>query len=76
MLDNYPRLAVFVGVCIIVLQCIYATSVGIWLIAQFGFPVTSAFLIFIIGFVSLGLLVKWAIEIMTLLYATILLYRS
>ncbi len=71
MLDNYPRLAIFIGVFGTIIQCIYSLEMGVWLIAQFGFPVTSTFLLFIIGFVFLGLLFKWGIELITLLIGTI-----
>lgn len=73
MLNNYPRFAIFIGVLIITLQCIYATATGTWLILQFGFPITSGFLIFVIGYAFLVLLLTWAVEIISLIAGIIAL---
>jgi hypothetical protein len=76
MLENYPRLAIFIGVIIVIFECIYATAAGTWLILQFGFPITSGFLIFVIGFISLGLLLKYTIEVITLFVGIIAIMSS
>ena len=66
-MTDYPKLVVFIAFIVIVLQVIYSTATGLWLIAQFAFPITSGFLIFIIGFMFLGFIAKIALEIIGLI---------
>lgn len=75
-MSDYPRLAIFIMLVVFTFQCIYATAMGLWLIAQFGFPVTSGILIFVIGYIALGFVAKMLAEIITLIGSIITLYFS
>lgn len=76
MFDDHPGFALFIAIVVLAIQCIYATTTGLWLIAQFGFPITSAFLIFIIGFVFLGAMFKIAAEVMGLIFILFALIKG
>ena len=76
MLDDYPKLTVLILVAVLVIQVIYSTATGLWLVAQFGFPITSAFLIFVIGFAFLGAVGKVIAEIISIVASVIILMRS
>ena len=76
MFDDHPGFALFIAIVVLAIQCIYATAVGLWLIAQFGFPITSAFLIFIIGFAFLAAMFKFAAEVIGLISIIIALIKG
>lgn len=76
MFENYPRFTIFLGVVLMFFQCAYAMSVGTWLILQFGVPVTSGFLIFIMGFVFLGFVAKLVLEMISTVISLIIMFKA
>ena len=73
-MDTKGKIQSFLIVVILIVALLYANAAGIFIIAQFGLPVTSEFLTFLIGYAYIALIIKLFAEIIIGIFSFIGLF--